>query len=136
MKNFLTKMADFMHGRYGNDKLNNFILLLAAVLYFINFFVRNTILMIIVIVLVILVIARAMSTNITKRLYENRRFVAIYTALGTFLRRQYLRVRDFRTHRYVVCPYCRAQLRLKKRTGTQHIRCPKCRREFTKNIRF
>lgn len=125
-----------MQGRYGNDKLNNFILIVAAILYFINLFARNTILVLIVLVLIALVIWRALSTNVNKRLYENRRFISIYTAVGDFVKRQYMKVRDFRTHRYVRCPYCKAQLRLKKRTGTQHIHCPRCGRDFEKNILF
>ena len=129
-------MADFMQGRYGNDKLNNFILILTAILYFINLFARSTILMLIVLLLVLLVVFRSLSKNITKRLYENRRFISLYTAVADFCKRQYMKLRDIRTHRYVRCPNCRAQLRLKKRTGTQHIHCPRCGKDFTKNILF
>lgn len=129
-------MVEFMRDRYGNDKLNNFILLVAGVLYLINLFVRNIILVVLVLLLIVVVVARALSKNVTKRLYENRRFVDIYTAVGTFLRNQYLKARDFRTHRYVKCPYCKAQLRLKKRTGKQRIHCPRCQEEFEKNILF
>lgn len=136
MKDFYAKLMAFMQGRYGNDKLNTFILIVAGVLYFINLFVRNIILVVIVLGLIALVIVRALSRNVTKRLYENRRFVEIYTEIGQFFKHQYLKVRDFKTHRYVKCPYCKAQLRLKKRTGKQHIRCPKCGKEFEKNILF
>ena len=131
LRNFFSRLAGFMYGRYGNDKLNNFMLIFAAILYIINLFVRNTIL-----VLILLVIVRALSKNVTKRLYENRRFVSIYTAVADFFKRQYMKIRDFRTHRYVRCPHCKAQLRLKKRTGVQHIRCPRCGQEFRKNILF
>ena len=125
-----------MQDRYGNDKLNNFILIIAGVLFFINIFVRNIILMVVILVLLVLVMLRSFSKNINRRLYENRKFIDIYTAVIDFFKRQYMKVRDFRTHRYVRCPYCKAQLRLKKRTGVQYIHCPRCKKEFKKNILF
>ena len=136
VRNFLQKAAEFMQGRYGHDKLNTLIWILAAALYVINIFARSPILMIIVLLLGALAIFRSLSTNITKRMYENNRFVSIYTAVADFFKRQYMKIRDFKTHRYLRCPYCKAQLRLKKRTGVQHIHCPKCGEDFNKNIPF
>lgn len=138
MKYFFARAAAFMQDRYGMDQLNNFILVIAAVLYVINLFpgIRNTILMVVILLLILLVFLRALSKNVTKRLYENRRFTDIRRGIADFFKRQYMRVRDFRTHRYVKCPHCKAHLRLKKRTGTQQIHCPKCGRDFKKNILF
>ena len=125
-----------MQDRYGNDKLNNFILVIAAILYFINLFARSSILIVIILLLAGLVMFRAFSKNITKRLYENRRFTDMYRAVTGFFKRQFMKIKDFKTHRYVRCPYCKAQLRLKKRTGVQHIHCPRCDKDFKKNILF
>lgn len=136
MRNFFYRAAQFMQGRYGNDKLNNFILIIAAILYMINFFARNAIMIVIIMLLVALAIFRALSKNINKRLYENRRFTAIFAVIGDFFKRQYLKIRDFKTHRYLRCPNCKAQLRLKKRTGVQEIHCPRCGQDFKKNILF
>ena len=136
MRNFLQKAAEFMQGRYGHDKLNTLIWILAAALYVINIFARSPILMIIILLLGALAIFRSLSTNITKRMYENNRFVSIYTAVADFFKRQYMKIRDFKTHRYLRCPYCKAQLRLKKRTGVQRIHCPNCGEDFKKNIPF
>ena len=123
-----------MQGRYGNDKLNTFIWIVAGALYLINLFARSPILMIVILLLGALAIFRALSTNITKRLYENNRFLSIYNVVAGFFKRQYMKIRDFKTHRYLTCPYCKAQLRLKKRTGVQQIHCPKCGKDFKKNI--
>ena len=125
-----------MQGRYGHDKLNTFIWILAAVLYIVNLFVRSPILVIVILLLGALAVFRSLSKNITKRLYENNRFVSIYTAVADFFKRQYMKVRDFKTHRYLRCPHCKAQLRLKKRTGVQSIHCPRCGTDFKKNILF
>ena len=136
MRNFFMRAAEFMQGRYGMDKLNNAILILAGLLYFVNLFARSPILIVVIILLMALIVFRALSKNINKRLYENRRFTDIYRAAADFFKRQYMKIRDFRTHRYVRCPYCKAQLRLKKRTGVQHIHCPRCDKDFKKNILF
>ena len=136
MKNFFQRAAAFMQDRYGNDKLNNFILIVAAILYLINLFARSSIMIVIILLLAVLAIFRALSKNITKRLYENRRFTDIFGRVGDFFKRQYMKIRDFKTHRYVRCPHCKAQLRLKKRTGVQHIHCPRCNKDFKKNILF
>ena len=125
-----------MQGRYGHDKLNTFIWILAAAVYVINLFVRSPILAIVILLLGALAVFRSLSKNITKRLYENNRLVSIYTAVADFFKRQYMKVRDFKTHRYLRCPYCKAQLRLKKRTGVQSIHCPRCGADFKKNILF
>ena len=129
-------MAEFMQGRYGMDKLNRFILIVTGVLYLINLFVRSSIMTVIILLLIALFIFRALSKNITKRLYENRRFLDIFGGVGEFFKRQYMKLRDIKTHRYIRCPYCKAQLRLKKRTGVQQIHCPRCGEEFKKNILF
>lgn len=136
MRNFFRKAAEFMQDRYGNDKLNNFILIITAILYVINLFARSSIMIVIIMLLLALAIFRALSKNINKRLYENRRFMDIFGGVSDFIKRQYMKVRDIKTHRYVCCPYCKAQLRLKKRTGVQHIHCPRCGEDFRKNILF
>ena len=136
MSNFFRKIAEFMQDRYGNDKLNTFLLTVAAILYIINIFARSSIMIVIIMLLIFWVVFRALSKNITKRLYENRRFTDIFGAVADFFKRQYLKIRDFKTHRYVRCPFCKAQLRLKKRTGVQQIHCPRCGEDFKKNILF
>ncbi len=135
-RNFMYKIAQFMQGRYGNDKLNTFLLVVTAVLYFINLFVRTPWLFVVMMIPVGLYIFRSLSKNINKRLYENRIYENIYNTVVNFFKRQYFKIRDFKTHRYVKCPYCKSQLRLKKRTGNQKIHCPRCNEDFKKNILF
>ncbi len=135
-RNLMYKLASFMQGRYGNDKLNTFLLILTAIVYLVYIFVRSPWLFIVSMVPFGLYIFRALSKNINKRLYENNQYVKIYNAVSTFFKRQYYKVRDFKTHRYVKCPYCKSHLRLKKRTGNQKIHCPKCNEDFKKNILF
>lgn len=136
MRNFLIKISQFMQDRYGNDKLNIFILCVAGVIYFINIFARLSWLFVIMLIPIILFVYRALSKNINRRLYENRKFLEIWNKVSIFFRNQWMKIRDFNDYRYVKCPKCKAQLRLKKRTGVQAIHCPKCNADFKKNILF
>lgn len=136
MRKLLYKLAMFMKGRYGNDKLNMFLLMLTAIVYIVNLFVRSIWLFLILLIPMGFYTFRALSKNINKRVYENARFVKIFSGISTFFKRQFYKVRDFKTHRYVKCPYCKSQLRLKKRTGHQKIHCPRCNEDFKKNILF
>ena len=135
-RNFLQKIATFMQGRYGNDKLNTLLLINTAIIYIIYCFVRSPWLFVVSMIPFGLYIFRALSKNINKRVYENQKYMKIYNVVATFFKRQYLKIRDFKTHRYVKCPYCKSQLRLKKRTGNQKIHCPRCNEDFKKNILF
>lgn len=137
------KAAEFMRGRYGHDRLNTVIWIIVASLYLLNFimsminpFRGYPIIVILILAFAALAVFRSLSTNITKRMYENNKFISIYRAVGDFFKTLYMKIRDRKTHRYVRCPYCKAQLRLKKRTGKQEIHCPRCNKDFSKTIRF
>ena len=136
LRDFMRKAVEFMRGRYGHDKLNTVIWATAGILYLVNIFARNPILTVVILLFVALAIFRSLSTNITKRLYENNRFISVNTAIADFFKRQRMKIKDIKTHRYLRCPHCKAQLRLKKRTGVQHIHCPRCGQDFKKNILF
>lgn len=127
MKNFLYKIAQFMQGRYGTDQLNNSLLVLWLVLAFINMFARLWVISIIELILVALYFYRALSKNIYKRGYENRKFLPVYNAVTNFFILQYKKIKDFKTHRYVKCSYCKAQLRVPNKKGKHTVRCPKCK---------
>lgn len=135
-RNFIYKISSFMQGRYGNDKLNTLLLIITAIIYVLYWFIRSPWMFVVAMLPFGLYIFRALSKNINKRVYENNQYLKIYTVVANFFKRQYYKIRDFKTHRYVKCPYCKSQLRLKKRTGTQKIHCPRCNEDFKKNILF
>lgn len=136
MRMFLQKIYGFLQGRYGNDQLNNFLMILWGIIFIINLFTRNWILSIIGLVPLGLALYRSMSKNITKRMYENNKFLPIYKAVKNFITLQIRKIKEIKTMRYFKCPSCKAQLRVPKRKGVHTVRCPKCRKEFKKNIMF
>ena len=117
-----TGLRRFMEGRYGSDKLNTAILMVALVLVlvytFLPFGLVKIILWIISYVLMIWAIFRMLSRNTYRRYQENRRFLQIVDG-----------IRD-REHRYYSCPTCRQRVRVPRGKGKISITCPKCREKF------
>ena len=113
-----------MTGRYGNDKLNMWILgsgvITSIVGVFIPFLVAKLTLSIVSYVLLILALLRCFSRNTYKRYRENRKFLQLLD-----------RVKD-RQHRYFSCPKCRQTVRVPRGKGKIAITCPKCREKFVK----
>ena len=112
----------FMEGRYGSDKLNMAILVVALVMgvahMLIPFTVVKGILWALSYVLMFWAIFRCMSRNTYKRYQENRKFLQFTT-----------RLKD-RQHRYYDCPKCRQVVRVPRGKGKISISCPKCHEKF------
>lgn len=112
----------FMQGRYGSDKLNTTILMVALVLVLVYTFLPfgpvQLILWILSYVLMIWAIFRMLSRNTYRRYQENRRFLQFVDG-----------IRD-REHRYYDCPNCHQRVRVPRGKGKISISCPKCREKF------
>lgn len=138
MRNLLQKFAIFMQGRYGTDTLNNFLTVLLFVLWFINIFVfslrASLVLSLIQTAIFALILFRALSRNITKRSAENRKFLVVYNPAKKRVMLTWKKFRDRKDFRYIKCPVCKAQLRVKNKKGTHTVCCPRCKSEFEKKI--
>lgn len=138
MRNLMQRFAVFMQGRYGTDKLNNSLFVLFFLLWLINVFVFNfwasVVLNIIELAVIGIIIFRSLSRNITKRSAENRKFLPIYNAFMQWAKLNIRKFKERKEYKYIKCPVCKAQLRVKNRKGEHKVRCPKCRNEFNKKI--
>ena len=114
----------FMVGRYGNDKLNMWILGGGVILCLISmFFSRplvNLLLTVLSYVCMFTAIFRTFSRNTYKRYQENRKFLLLLD-----------KIKD-REHKYFSCPKCRQSVRVPRGKGKIAITCPKCREKFVK----
>ena len=112
----------FMIGRYGNDKLNMWILGGGVILCLISmFFSRplvNLLLTVLSYVCMFTAIFRTFSRNTYKRYQENRKFLLLLD-----------KIKD-REHKYFSCPKCRQSVRVPRGKGKIAITCPKCREKF------
>ena len=149
MNNFMQKLYNFMYGRYGLDKLTGFLILLNLLLNGIGSFMRNRIAYYIFYVLALAVfgfaVFRVLSKNIEKRRREGKWFDNLlvrtnytehFRKMKRWFKRQGLRFKYFKTHRFRVCPNCGENLRLSKKRGKRNITCPICGIKFTIHILF
>ena len=128
MRNFFNRLADgfrrFMTGRYGNDKLNMTLLVVALVVCFVNLFLPKSpaklALVLVYYGILGYALFRTFSRNTYKRYQENRKYLQFVE-----------RLRD-REHRYYDCPKCHQQVRVPKEKGKISITCPKCKEKFIK----
>ena len=128
-RNFTAKLAAgvrrFMEGRYGNDRLNMYILGTGLVLVLVYAFIPNRMVQLVLwalsYVLMFWAIFRMLSRNVYKRYQENRKFLQIFD-----------RIKD-RQHRYYDCPKCRQTVRVPRGKGKIAITCPKCKEKFIRN---
>lgn len=139
MQNVIQKIMVFMQGRYGTDKLNNAIFIVMMLFWLVNVFVfdplASLILTLIELALFGLYLFRALSKNIVKRSAENRKFMPLYNKVSSWIKLTIRKFKDRKEYRYLKCPSCKAQLRVKNKKGKHTVKCPKCANEFEKRIR-
>lgn len=131
---FRERVATFMAGRYGADRLYYFLLAICFILIVINLFTNSIIISIIESLLFIYAVYRVMSRNIYKRQQENERFVKIADKPKKFINLQKCKKRDRKTHVYKKCPSCKNNLRLPKQKGEHTVVCPCCKNRFDVKI--
>ena len=132
--NFRYRLMQFMYGRYGMDEMSYGLLILAAILSFINLILRSWILQLVVYGLVIYAGFRILSRNHEARRRENRFFKDKMNFLKS-KKEMYETRKNDTLHVYRKCPRCKAVLRLPHRIGTHTTLCPRCNKEFKVKVR-
>lgn len=122
------RLARFMMGRYGNDPLNQFIMIVALALIIASFFFQP--LYVVALVLLVLGIFRMMSRNVAKRQAEMMVFERARGKFFGFFKGIKNQLFGSKTHKYFKCPGCRQQLRVPRGRGRVSINCPKCHAHF------
>ncbi|MGN0596025.1 MAG: hypothetical protein ACI4J1_01675 [Ruminiclostridium sp.] len=128
------KIIRFMQGRYGSDKLSNFMLIVAFILIFVSMFlgINGFFLSGLGLALVVLTYVRMFSRNVQKRYAENQAFLKVYNKVKGFFTRQIGYMKQRRTHHIYSCPNCKQKLRVPKGKGNIMITCSKCHTQFKK----
>ena len=134
---FRERVARFMAGRHGIDRLYHFLIAICFILIAINLFVPapySYIISLIESALFAYTIFRVMSKNVYKRQQENERFIKFADKPKQFFNLQKCKRRDKKTHVYKKCPSCRNNLRLPKQKGEHTVVCPCCKTRFDVKI--
>ena len=134
--NWRERFQNFMAGRYGQDELSHFLLVVTLIVIIINFFTHSAFLGIIAGLLLVWVYVRMLSKDTARRAEENRRYldvkdrvVSLFKRFGSRGRHDSSAQADFRIYR---CPKCGQKIRIPKGHGMVEITCPKCRTRFRK----
>ena len=131
---FRERVARYMMGRYGVDKLYYFLLAICFILIVINLFVHSYIISVLESAVLIYSFYRVMSRNVYKRQQENEKFISFIEKPKKVFNLQKCKVRDRKTHVYKKCPSCRNNLRLPKEKGKHTVVCPCCKHRFDVKI--
>lgn len=118
--NFLRR---FFYGRYGGDKFNLFLCIVALIIYIIFLFIAVKILLIISLLIYLYALLRMFSKNIAVRQRELHWYMNKRSKVVNFFRGSRVRVKDS-THQYFRCPKCGRTLRVPKGKGKINIKCP------------
>lgn len=131
----ISKIRQFMQGRYGSDQLNKALIIAAFAISLVNMFVRSYIVTAVELLLVAFALYRMLSRKIQTRLRENRAFLNAAGKIKRFFSRIRTRFKERKTHVYFKCPSCKAQLRLRRISGEHGVKCPRCGGEFRVKIK-
>lgn len=128
MMDFLRRL---MYGRYGNDSLNQFLMVVSMILLIPFFITRWRIFSLIILVLIVIAYFRMFSRNTYRRAAENQKFLFWFTPLQRKAAGKKMQMAD-KTHRYYKCPSCKKTLRVPRGKGRISITCPHCKYKFVK----
>ena len=131
------KLYRFMQGRYGTDKLNQFLFYLELILLVLSLFCRKNIVINILFYISIIIylaralskIARALSKNYVARSIENQKFIRIQAKIVHRFQAFNKSLKD-KQNKYLVCPECAQIIRVPRNKGKIEVRCPSCRKSF------
>ena len=120
------RIAQWMYGRYGNDRLNRALLITSLVCLLLAYIPYLRILSLVALGLLIWSNVRCFSKNIDKRRRELARFDKLWNGTVGFFRLRKKMFKERKTHCYFHCKKCRAMLRVPKGKGTIDVTCPRC----------
>ena len=136
LNNIQFRLANLMRGRYGIDALYRALMVLTIVSLVLNIIFPSILFYALSLASAVISFLRTFSKNHLKRTAENQKYLALSNSVKKKVLQLRNRFRDRSTHRYRACPSCRQTLRLTRKVGLNHIKCPVCKNEFDLNIRF
>lgn len=127
------RIAKFMAGRNGNDRLNLFLIVIGIIFIILGVVFRDSAGLLfntLTLVIIVLVYFRMFSKNLSKRQTENAKYMEIrYVFISKFriLREKWVQRNEYKFFR---CPSCRTALRVPRGRGKIMIVCKKCGTRF------
>ena len=136
MRNFLERLryktATFMYGRYGNDELTKFLMILALMLMVVSWLPNLGLVYFAALALMVWSLVRSFSRNLEKRRRERERYLKLRKPIADFFKLSKNKWRDRKTHVYFKCKKCKAVLRVPKGKGSIVVICTRCKDRIEK----
>lgn len=126
------KLARFMYGRYGADRLSKHLVMLGLILSIASMFTNMNVMSGLAFALILYAYFRIFSRNHAKRYAEGRAYEQFWQKVRQLPNRFTKEVAQRKTHRIYRCPSCRQRIRVPKGRGNVEIRCQKCQTVFRK----
>lgn len=120
------RIARFMYGRYGIDKLCRTLVTVALILLVMSTFARSNLLYFLSLGVLVYSYYRAFSKNIQARYKE----AMAYERFKGRIKGIPQRIRDMKTHKIFRCTGCGQRIRIPRHKGNVEITCPKCKNVF------
>ncbi len=121
-----------MYGRYGNDALTKFLLILALILMLISWIPNLAWVYLLALAVMIWSLCRTFSRRFDKRRRELDRYLKIKNGVVNFFKLRRNMWRDRKTHVYFKCKKCKAVLRVPKGKGSIVVICTRCKDRIEK----
>ena len=121
-----------MAGRYGNDKLNQFLLVLVLALILVNVFVQSRALYWLELIGLVFCYFRMLSKNFKAREEENQVYMRLYLKAQDTVMKWKFRMEQAEEYHIYKCPNCGQKIRIPRGKGKISIHCPKCNTDFIK----
>jgi hypothetical protein len=115
-----------MYGRYGNDDLTKFLLILGLVFMVISWFPHLGWFYFLAAAVLVWSLMRSFSRKIDRRRRELDRYLRIKKPIVNFFKLCRNKWRDRKTHVYFKCKKCKAVLRVPRGKGSIIVTCAKC----------
>ncbi|MCM1189254.1 MAG: zinc-ribbon domain-containing protein [bacterium] len=125
------KLSRFMWGRYGNDQLNRFLMVVMLILLVLHMIFGGPFYLL-ALALLIYSYFRMFSRNIAKRSAENQWYLRKsmkFRGLFQKKRRELSQLKQYHIYR---CPNCKQKIRVPRGRGKIAVTCRKCGTEFVK----
>ena len=123
----------FMAGRYGNDRLNLFLLVLDIVLALIGGVIggrTGSVIFVLVALVIVLIYYRMLSRQHIKRASENAKYMRIRYQITGWLKMMKERWVQRKDYKFFTCSACKTTLRVPRGKGKINIVCRKCGHSF------
>ena len=115
-----------MYGRYGNDELTKFLLILGLVLMIISWLPRLAWVYLLAAAVLAWSLMRSFSRKLDRRRRELDRYLKIKNKIVNFFKLRRNKWRDRKTHVYFKCKKCKAVLRVPRGKGSIIVTCTRC----------